>query len=284
MRLLIHHVTTYQYPHAVLNSVNEVWLRPLTDDRQVCLSFSLTTTPRAQPRPYTDYYGNTVYHFDIPEPHTRLEIVADAEVLTDDRDIAALLDGDHSPILPTSQADRDRWLDFLSETPLASAGPAILGFVRALQLKQETVAGLVREVAARVHGALTYIKGSTDVTTTAEDALTIGAGVCQDHTHLFLTVMRRLGVPARYVSGYLSAGDGSGEPLATHAWAEVLLPAAGWVGLDIANHRPVDARYVRIAIGRDYADVPPVRGAYSGPRGSGLDVAVHVLSEEQQQQ
>ena len=282
MRLKIHHVTVYDYPLPVTNSVNEAWLRPLTDDRQVCLSFNLTTTPRSQPRPYTDYYGNTVYHFDIPEPHTRLEIVADAEVMTDDRDMGAALDGDRSPYRPLTPADRDRWLDFLSETPLTTTGPAIRGFLRAMQSRHETVTGLVREVADRVHAALAYQAGMTDVGTSAEEALDLGIGVCQDFAHLYLAVVRQLGVPARYVSGYLSLDEASQEPLATHAWAEVLLPAAGWVGLDVANGRPVDARYAKIAIGRDYGDVPPVRGAYSGPRGSGPDVAVSVINDQQQ--
>lgn len=281
MRLKIHHVTAYDYPVPVTNSVNEVWLRPLTDDRQVCLAFSLTTTPRSQPRPYTDYYGNTVYHFDIPEPHARLAIVADADVMTDDRDVAALLAGDGSAHRPLSPADHDRWLDFLSETPLTTAGPAIRGFMRGFRAREATVAGLVQEVADRVHDALAYTGGVTDVSTPAEDALDLGAGVCQDFAHLFLAVARGLGVPARYVSGYLSTGASADEPLATHAWAEVLLPAAGWVGLDIANGRPVDGGYAKIAIGRDYSDVPPVRGAYSGPRGSGPDVAVSVVNDQQ---
>ena len=282
MRLKIHHVTVYDYPLPVTNSVNEAWLRPLTDDRQVCLSFSLTTTPRSQPRPYTDYYGNTVYHFDIPEPHSRLEIVADADVMTDDRDLEAALVEDRSPYRPLTPADHDRWLDFLTETPLTATGPATRGFIRAMQLQHETVAGLVREAAERVHAALTYRSGTTDVGTSAEEALDLGIGVCQDFTHLYLAVIRQFGVPARYVSGYLSTGEAADEPLATHAWVEVLLPAAGWVGLDIANGRPVDARYAKIAIGRDYADVPPVRGAYSGPRGTGLDVAVSVINDQQQ--
>jgi len=151
-----------------------------------------------------------------------------------------------------------------------------------MQLRHETVSGLVREVADRVHAALAYRSGMTDVGTAAEEALDLGTGVCQDFAHLYLAVIRQLGVPARYVSGYLSAGQATDEPLATHAWAEVLLPAAGWVGLDIANGRPVDARYAKIAIGRDYADVPPVRGAYSGPRGANLDVAVTVINDQQQ--
>src|SRR5436305_14179367 len=124
MRLTIHHETVYLYPRPVVNSVNEVWLRPLSDEGQRCLSFNLTTSPPSQPRPYTDYFGNTVYHFDVPEPHGRLEIVAEAEVETRDGDSAAALDADASPYAPPSQVDQDRWLDRLPEAPLTVLGPA----------------------------------------------------------------------------------------------------------------------------------------------------------------
>src|SRR6266702_8778767 len=97
MRLNIQHSTVYLYPRAVVNSVNEVWLRPVSDERQRCLNFSLSTVPGSQPRPYTDYFGNTVYHFDVAEPHTRLEIIADAEVDTLPHDRGAALDDDNSP-------------------------------------------------------------------------------------------------------------------------------------------------------------------------------------------
>ncbi|MGI8553051.1 MAG: transglutaminase family protein, partial [Dehalococcoidia bacterium] len=257
-------------------------LRPLTDEHQSCLSFSLTTVPHSEPRPYTDYYGNTVYHFDIPESHARLEIVADADVMTQERDLAQALAADDSPRRPLSQADRDRWLDFLSETPLTAAGNAVRLFSRSIGEGQETWSGLARAIAERIHAALQFRGGVTDVTTTADDALGHGVGVCQDFTHLFLAVSRLHELPARYVSGYLSTGAGAEEIQASHAWAEVLLPRAGWIGFDAANGRLADSRYVRIAIGRDYADVPPVRGAFSGSSGAGVDVAVFVVSDQQQ--
>src|SRR5581483_10310222 len=97
-----------EYPHAATNSINEVWLRPLTDTRQSCLSFSLTTNPRSEPRAYVDYFGNTVYHFDIPQPHTRLEIVARAEVDTRDIDLAEVIAADHSPYALLAAIERDR--------------------------------------------------------------------------------------------------------------------------------------------------------------------------------
>ncbi len=283
MRLKIHHTTVYEYPFPVTNSVNEAWLRPLTDERQSCLSFSLITTPRSEPRPYTDYYGNTVYHFDIPEPHGRLEVLAEADVLTQDTDMMAEIQADASPYRPLSPVEHDRWLDFLTPTPLTKPGEAIPPYAAAIAAGRSTVAGLVLAISDRVHATLRYESGVTDVNTVAEDAFRLQVGVCQDYTHLFLAVCRLLGVPARYVSGYFSTSAAADAVQASHAWPEVLLPAAGWVGLDVTNGRPVDGRYVRVAVGRDYADVPPIRGAYSGPRGSGIDVAVQVLNDQQQQ-
>jgi transglutaminase-like putative cysteine protease len=283
MRLSIHHSTVYQYPHAVVNSVNEVWLRPVSDERQTCLSFSLTTMPASNPRPYTDYFGNTVYHFDVPEQHARLEIIADAEVETVPIDRDALLAGDDAPFEPLSPDEQDLWLDYLVETPLTAAGPAVRRLAIEVSRGQDTTAGVLRALAARVAGALRYEPGTTGVETPAEEALRQGAGVCQDYTHLFLSSCRRLGIPARYVSGYLCTTNGDGERQQSHAWPEALLPRAGWVEFDPTNRRMVDEQYVRVAIGRDYGDVPPVRGAYSGPSADGLDVSVYVVNDQQQQ-
>ncbi len=281
MHLKIHHETLFNYPRPVVNSVNEVWLRPLSDEGQRCLSFALSTEPPSEPRPYTDYFGNTVYHFDVAEPHAQLRIVAEADVETNDGDATAALASDGTPYAPLPQQEQDRWLDWLSETPLTVPGPAVRRLARELMGHTGSVAGLALAVADRVQTALRYETGITGVNTTAEDALNLGVGVCQDYSHLFLSLSRLMGLPARYVSGYLST-DGEGDARQhSHAWPEVLLPMAGWIAFDPTNRRLVDGRYVRVAVGRDYSDVPPVRGAYSGPSGNGLDVAVYVMSDQQ---
>src|SRR5579884_1034799 len=146
MRLIVHHQSTYHYPHPVANSVNEAWLCPLTDERQSCLSFRLTTVPPSDPRPYTDYFGNTVYHFDVHEPHSELRIDAGAEVLTEPFDVAAALSADRSPLLSPLQDD-DRWLDFLASTPLTAPGDAVRRLVQSLRGSDETVAGMLRALA-----------------------------------------------------------------------------------------------------------------------------------------
>ncbi len=283
MQLTIHHETVYSYPRPVVSSVNEVWLRPMSDGGQRCVSFQLTTVPASQPRPYTDYFGNTVYHFDVAEPHVQLTIVADAAVETRDDDDSSALLSDTSPHRPLSSEDQDRWLDWLTDTPLTARGAGVVGIADELRAQHKTSSTLVRAVAKRAHDSLRYEAGATGVSTTAEAALALGAGVCQDYTHLLLSICRTLGVPARYVSGYLSTGAGEDQRQQSHAWAEVWLPAAGWIGFDATNDRLIDGRYVRVAVGRDYSDVPPVRGAFSGPSDHGLDVSVYVLSDQQQQ-
>ncbi|HTE86325.1 MAG TPA: transglutaminase family protein [Dehalococcoidia bacterium] len=279
MRLTIHHETVYEYQRPVANSINEAWMRPLTDERQSCLSFRLTTAPASRPQPYADYFGNTVYNFDIHEPHARLEVVADAEVLTEALDYAAALSADASPYDPHAVSD-DRLLDFLAPTPLTPAGSLVRDLAGAVAIDGEPLSHLVSALATVVHRRLAYQIGSTTVMTTAEEALDQGLGVCQDYTHVFLAACRLVGVPARYVSGYLSDGAASGQGQASHAWPEAFLPGAGWIGFDVTNDCFPDERYVRVAIGRDYADVPPLRGAFSGGAGSVPSVAVSVLGDQ----
>jgi transglutaminase-like putative cysteine protease len=281
MRLIVHHETVYDYPEPVMNSVNEAWLRPLTDERQSCLNFRLNTSPASDPRPYTDYFGNTVYHFDVHEPHSRLRVTADAEVLTEPFDVSAALNMDTSPLESLSVEAGERWLDFLAQTPLTYAGAEVILFARDVAAGQTTVSAFLRSLLAAVHQRVDYHPGATHVGTCAEDALALGSGVCQDHAHVLLAVCRVAGVPARYISGYLHDDGGAPEAQASHAWAEALLPATGWVGLDPANNCFADERYVRVAIGRDYSDVPPVRGAYAGSSGAGPGVSVSVQNVQQ---
>ena len=283
MRIKVHHETVYEYPLPVTNSVNEAWLRPLTDERQSCLSFRLTTRPDSDPRAYSDYFGNTVYHFDIYEQHTRLEIRAEAEVLTEPFDSGAALVADRSCLGALSRDD-EQWIDYLTTTPLTFPGGRLQELARSIVGGPATVGGVVGALADSVRDSIRYQPGCTNVSTTAEEALIRGAGVCQDYTHVFLAASRFLDIPARYISGYLYDGIVAGEVQKTHAWPEVFLPDAGWVGIDVTNGCPVDERYVRVAIGRDYTDVPPVRGAYSGAAGSGPSVSVFVREDEQQQQ
>jgi len=145
---------------------------------------------------------------------------------------------------------------------------------------------LVLRLCGTLHARIQYEPGTTDVGTVAGMALVANRGVCQDYTHIMLAALRILGIPARYTSGYFQREDTEGElgEQASHAWAEVWFPSRGWVGVDPTNDRVVDDSYIRVAYGRDYADVTPVRGSYRGAETSAMDVSVSVTSGVQQQQ
>lgn len=261
MRLRIQHRTTFSYDRPVSEAYTEMRLRPLDGGGQRCLSFTLRTDPRGEVVHYRDRFGNDVGYFDVLAAHERLQVSAVSEVQTPevfvpDPDRLSPLDA-HDYLMPTDYAP-------FHERVTAFAAPhAVAGAPR------ETALGLM----AAVRAALRYEKGATDVKTTAEQALERGGGVCQDFAHLFLAACRSQGLPARYVSGYLHTQDAEA---ASHAWVDVRLPDEGWFSLDPTHGVVQTAQYVRVAVGRDYADVSPTRGVYKGQALETLGVEVSV--------
>jgi transglutaminase-like putative cysteine protease len=282
MRLEIHHETVYEYEHAVHASHNEVRLQPLEDDLQTCLSFQLTTDPAATLRSRRDYFGNVVHYFSVAEPHRKLVIRTDALVLTNP---PPALGPPRDRTLPMEELDepsvRGARAEFLAASPMAGTSPLIRATASPLRVRADG------DAAAFWDGLLTFLKlnieyvpGSSEVTDDAETVLRSKRGVCQDFAHLTIALARAAGVPARYVSGYVRPVDGLAE--ASHAWAELFLPGAGWVGMDASGPGPIDERYVRVAFGRDYTDANPVRGTFSGGGRQALTVGVTVQHQQQQ--
>jgi len=280
------HTTDFVYDAPVSESYNEVRLRPMHDERQSCLSFRLTTNPGSRGTAYRDAHGNWVHQFNVLAEHQRLRVEAESVVLAHDPG--------EPPADGTTLAEFDKRSHQLDEEHFDFLAPT--GYVPHLaQLKQiiesaeqrcdGTVAGFVRSASDLIHERFRYVKGATHVHSSIEDSLTLGAGVCQDFAHLMLGVARMRGIPGRYVSGYLVPGsaaslDAKQEDViggqASHAWAEVLIPDAGWAGFDPTLGKPVGMRHVRVAYGRDYGDVAPVRGVYKGHAGQSLSVDVRV--------
>ena len=279
------HVTEFQYDGVVSESYNELHLRPRQDDTQSCLSFHLTTEPAASTSHHVDYFGNWVHLFNVTGQHTHLHIEADSVVLV------------HRPnVLPEQSLtlvefdalaeELDEYYDLLASSQYAPHVELLRDLVQgAEQTSGGTLAGFVRAATERVHAAFRYEKGATHVHSSILDSLASGAGVCQDFAHILLAVVRMRGVPARYVSGYLvpsgtaEAGSNFEEVIggqASHAWIEVYLPGTGWVGMDPTMGQTVGLQHVRVAYGRDYGDVPPVRGTYKGHAGQQLSVDVRV--------
>jgi transglutaminase-like putative cysteine protease len=280
------HTTDFVYDGPVSESYNEVRLRPLHDERQSCLSFRLTTTPASRGTAYRDAHGNWVHQFNVLAEHRRLRVEAESVVLAHEASDA--------PADRTTLADFDAHSHQMDEEHFDFMAPT--GYVPHLARLKEiittaerscdgTVAGFAQAASNMIHERFSYVKGATHVHSSIEDSLSLGAGVCQDFAHVFLGAMRMRGIPGRYVSGYLVPGSTAAPEAkqedviggqASHAWAEVLIPNAGWTGFDPTLGNPVGLRHVRIAYGRDYGDVAPVRGVYKGHAGQSLSVDVRV--------
>jgi transglutaminase-like putative cysteine protease len=282
MHYSIRHVTRFTYDAPVSDSVMEVRAQPRTELCQRCLRFELATTPRSNVLAYRDPLGNIVHHFDIPGRHSQLTITAEAIVeFVGYPEPSAPLTIDAWPEIDAAAASGEHW-DFLAPSQFARDSPLLVAFHEALALtRRRDPLTLVEVVGRAIHEQFEYRQQVTRVDSPIEDVLARREGVCQDFAHVMIAMIRRLGIPSRYVSGYLSHGakDRSAEG-ATHAWIEAFLPSMGWVGFDPTNNCFASSRHIRVAIGRDYADVPPTRGVFRGRAASELAVAVHVTQAE----
>jgi transglutaminase-like putative cysteine protease len=280
MAYSIRHLTDFVYNPAVRESVMELRVQPRSDVRQRCLSFSLDVHPQANIMVYRDFLGNTVHHFDIPGNATQIRVATQSlvEVLPtpapDPRDAgtwdeldARIAAGDFWEMLLPSQ--------FVKPTDELERLAGELN----LTARRGNPFVLLLEINNAVYQAFDYVPNSTAVDSPIDDALRARRGVCQDFAHIMLALVRKLNIPCRYVSGYLfhepKTHDRSPAG-ATHAWVEAFLPDLGWIGLDPTNNLVCGERHIRVAIGRDYADVPPTRGVYKGEAESELSVTVTV--------
>ncbi len=280
----VRHLTKFIYAQPVSESVMETRMHPRSDSNQRCLSFSLSVSPRCRVFSYRDHLGNHVQHFNIPSNHSQLVIIA--ESLVEQHSLSGVphfLSPDAWQELDVLVAEGDYW-EMLLPSEFATPSTALLELARKLDIRRrDDPLMLVREVNTKLYEYFTYVPRSTRVDSPIDEAILSREGVCQDFTHTMIALVRTLGIPCRYVSGYLhqSASDvGVGHdrslPDATHAWVEVFLPHLGWVGFDPTNNLLAHERHIRTALGRDYADVPPTHGVYRGRTTSELYVAVQV--------
>lgn len=286
MQYLVRHLTRFSYTAPVSESVMELRMQPVTDARQRCLRFDLLTAPRARVFAYRDHLGNAVHYFDIPGHHTRLDITAEAVVnITDDLDLPARLHEDAWRELDDAARAGGEAADWLAPSRFATATPALRTFAQAIEAdrRRGDPLTLLRELTARLYAELAYEPRTTNVDSPIDEALAARGGVCQDFAHIMTTMCRELGIPCRYVSGYLAppeTGHDRSTENATHAWVEAMLPGLGWVGFDPTNNMLARERHIAVGFGRDYADVPPTRGVFKGDCGSELGVAVMVSRPE----
>lgn len=268
------HRTTYRYPFSSRESHNEVRLMPLEGDEQRCLDFSLEIAPAAKIFSYQEQ-GGTVHHFVVRTPHTALTITARTTVetlLENPYEGLNLIESDWAALSPLS----DRYPEFLASTPRVP----ILDATRELSEtvpQGASVAQYAIDLGERVHDLLSYDNDATHVNTPLSYVIEHRAGVCQDFAHLMLACLRAQCIPARYVSGYLYSGtEGFRGDGATHAWVECVLPDDRWLGLDPTNRCLANDHHIRVHTGRDYDEVPPTRGIYTGPAAERLEISVTV--------
>ncbi len=260
MRLSILHRTVYRYTAPVVYSIQQLRLTPRAEPHQRTLRWRLHAP--AVLTPATDTYGNLTHTLTMTEAHGDVYIEARGEVEVDPLQ-SGRLDEIEGGVPPAS---------FLAHTPLTEPDAAVAEFAQT-ELRRPDAGGLL-ELAHRVCDAVAYQPGTTEVTSTAREALALGRGVCQDHAHLFIACCRLRDLPARYVSGYVHPGDA--PHAASHAWADVFLADQGWVSIDVTHRVFASDHLCRLAVGRDYASAGPVRGVRVGGGEESLDVRVNI--------
>jgi transglutaminase-like putative cysteine protease len=273
-RVRVVHSTGYAYESPVTASFNEARLTPRSDNRQNVILSRVETVPATRSYRYLDYWGTAVTAFDLHAPHTELEVTASSVVETDKPEppiekvtwdelrSEAVVDKFDEVLSPTHYTPRSRRLRRVGERIAEYNDPH----------------DAVIAAADWVNSELDYVAGTTGVHSSALDALREGKGVCQDFAHLTLAVLRGIGIPSRYVSGYLhpqrKAPVGETVDGQSHAWIQAW--TGGWWNFDPTNDKEINEQYVSVGVGRDYADVTPLKGIYSGGGSTDLDVVVEI--------
>lgn len=287
MKYRVSHRTVYSYDEDVSDSLGIAYLAPRQLPWQEVLSRKLVLAPTPLDLSEdVDYYGNTATYFQVTEPHKVLDIVA-----TSDVEVGAQEHSDEALAVAWEQARpaarpdvEDSWqaLDFALPSGLVDQTSEAHAYAAASLKPGRPISEAAIEVMQRIHADFVYDKTATTVTTTVDDIFDKRAGVCQDFAHLTLACLRAHGLAVRYISGYLATTPPPGKDRvvgadATHAWASVWIPGDGWLALDPTNDQLVGDRYVTVAWGRDYSDVPPVKGViFTEAKSSTLKVEVDV--------
>lgn len=278
MRLKIEHRTRYVFSEPVRFVVQSLKLTPSRHEGQDPVSWSVTAEGCQITAGFTDGYGDEILTLTCPEPRTEVDVLVSGEVIT--KDTAGVLRGHAEQIKPraflrtTDLTEPDSNIRDLAMSVAASQGADETGQPGTLDLAHALVAG--------VADAIAYTPGTTHAQTRAAEALESGHGVCQDHAHVMISAARVLGLPARYVSGYLFT-DANGETHeAAHGWAEIALDGLGWVGFDVSNRCCPTDGYVRLGSGLDARDAAPIKGVHSGLADEDMDVTLSVQEAQQQ--
>ncbi len=277
MKIRVQHRTEYLYSQPVRNNCNELRLQPPQSPRQSRDFWLLKVLPATRVQHFIDFHRNSVQHFELEEAHSRLVIEATSTVHTSNVYAMGEPAGVLFSALANAREDEETG-NYLNESRYVKISPDIWKAALDVKDHHQDVFTVARLIMENLHDTCRYTPGVTTVDTGSVEFFAFRHGVCQDFTHLMLAMCRTLGIPARYVSGYLY--DPKRRELrgahASHAWVEVFLPGLGWFGLDPTNRRLVDELYVTIAFGRDYDDAAPVKGTFVGTGSRIMNVTVNV--------
>lgn len=279
----IKHITRYSYPSPVIDSANQVLLFPLQDEWQEVKKHELVISHNPHVEVFADYFGNRTGIFSVVKPHTELTILSRLHVLTKAIGLPAD-EGDAAAQWEHLVTDRQQapYMDFMLQESFA-AHDEVETLVKSLIDETITPYKAAQKMSALVYNRFEYKQGVTSVETKVDEIWELKAGVCQDFAHILLVMLRLVGIPARYVSGYICPKNHElrGEG-ATHAWVEACIPYYGWLGFDPTNNCIVSDRHVRLAVGRSFSDCTPVKGTYKGSSEHSLDVSVIIGNGDSQ--
>ncbi len=292
VRYRVEHDTRYAHDGMASTSQHVACLKPRSTDRQRLLWHTLDITPMPSAvRDRADYFGNTLSQFAVLSPYTELRVTSRSEVDIDTR--SAPVEPDKSP---TWESVRDLLLyragapfqaaaEFSYASPYVPVGPEVEAFARTAFTAGRPFVAAAVDLMQHIHDEFVFDPSATSVSTPVTEVLEEKRGVCQDFAHLQIAALRALGLPARYVSGYLLTDPPAGQPRligadASHAWLSVWCPTSGWVDLDPTNGVVPTVRHITLAWGRDYSDVSPLRGVVLGGQEHHLDVGVSVFPME----
>lgn len=263
MKLEIAHSTRYRYSAPIAETVMEVRLQPMEGNGQRCLEFRLELSHGIKAKTYVDGFGNRVHYFNLVRPHSGLSVVSRSTVETG--------------LEPDGDPGEELVGDFLRFRSPVKDVEGIRELARRHAIGDPSSASEVEhaldELTQTISREFTYDRAVTNVYSAVDDVLELRAGVCQDFAHLFIAVARAMGVPARYVSGYIHF-PGEKVSSASHAWAEAWVAGRGWIGFDATHPVRTTPHHVRLAVGRDYTDAAPTRGVYVGSASSAMAISV----------
>lgn len=264
MKVEIVHTTRYHYSAPIAETVMEVRLRPMEGNGQRCIDFRLEISHGVKPRHYLDGYGNDVHYFNLVRPHSGLSVVSRSTVETG--------------LPPDEDPGEELVQDFLRFRSPVKELDGVKELARRHPIDDPSSPASVEraldELTTTIAREFTYDQTVTNVYSAVDDVLALKAGVCQDFAHLFIAVARSMGVPARYVSGYIHLRGDKTSFTASHAWAEAWIAGQGWVGFDATHPVRTTPNHVRLAVGRDYSDAAPTRGIYVGSANSTMTISV----------